>query len=40
MLDWHAFDRAIEAGYRDTVARIDEIKAAILIERRAVPTNT
>jgi NTE family protein len=36
MLDWRAFDRAIDAGYRSTVARIDEINAALLRERRGI----
>jgi NTE family protein len=34
MLDWKAFDRAIEAGYRGTIERIDEITDAVLLERR------
>lgn len=34
MLDWKAFDRAIEAGYRSALERIDEITAAVLAERR------
>jgi NTE family protein len=29
MLDWRAFDRAIDAGYRGTVERIDEIREAL-----------
>ena len=29
MLDWPAFDRAIEAGYRSTVERVDEIHEAL-----------
>ncbi|MDA0706618.1 MAG: hypothetical protein O2907_01355 [Proteobacteria bacterium] len=32
MLDWKAFDRAIEAGYRSTVERIDEIQDALTSE--------
>lgn len=33
MLDWKAFDRAIEAGYRNTIERIDEINDAIKRDR-------
>ena len=29
MLNWKAFDRAIEAGYRSTIERIDEIKESL-----------
>ncbi|MDA1062979.1 MAG: patatin-like phospholipase family protein [Proteobacteria bacterium] len=32
MLDWKAFDRAIEAGYRSTMERIDEIQEALTSE--------
>jgi len=34
MLDWKAFDRAIEAGYRSTVERIDEISDSLQRDRR------
>jgi NTE family protein len=34
MLDWKAFDRAIEAGYRGTIERIDEVTAAVQRDRR------
>lgn len=36
MLDWKAFDRAIEAGYRHTVERIDEISASLQCDGRGV----
>jgi len=36
MLDWHAFDRAIEAGYRSTAERMDEIKKALVHDRRKI----
>ena len=36
ILDWKAFDRALEAGYRSTNERMDEIKDSILRERRNV----
>lgn len=36
MLDWKAFDRAIDAGYRSTIERIDEINAAL---QRASPAS-
>lgn len=37
MLDWRAFDRAIEAGYRDTAERIDEIRDALCVARYQDP---
>ena len=36
ILDWSAFDRAIEAGYRDTIGRLDEIKNALDSDRRNI----
>ena len=37
ILDWRAFDRAIEAGYRSTMERMDEIQVAIRGQRKAEP---
>jgi NTE family protein len=34
ILDWRAFDRAIDAGYRSTLERLDAIKAALESDRR------
>lgn len=31
MLDWKAFDRAIDAGYCDTIERIDEVRDALRV---------
>ena len=36
MLDWRAFDRAIEAGYRNAVERMDEIRDALVHDRRVL----
>ena len=36
VLDWRAFDRAIDAGYRSTVERMDEIKKALIHDRRKI----
>ena len=36
MLDWRAFDQAIETGYRTTVERLDEIKEALIQDRRTI----
>ncbi|MDA0994836.1 MAG: patatin-like phospholipase family protein [Proteobacteria bacterium] len=33
ILDWRAFDRAIEAGYRSTMQRMEEIQAALKGDR-------
>lgn len=35
MLDWRAFDRAIEAGYRNAVQHMDAIRDALVHDRRA-----
>jgi NTE family protein len=37
ILDWRAFDRAIEAGYRSTIDRMEEILVAIEGQRKTVP---
>jgi NTE family protein len=34
MLDWNAFEKAIEAGYRSTLERMDEIHHSLVRERR------
>ena len=36
VLDWRAFDRAIEAGYRSTIERLDEIRLALESDRRQI----
>ncbi|MDH5215717.1 MAG: patatin-like phospholipase family protein, partial [Gammaproteobacteria bacterium] len=36
VLDWKAFDRALEAGYRHTLQRMPEIRAALERDRRGV----
>jgi NTE family protein len=35
MLDWKAFDRALEAGYRHASQRMPEIRAALERDRRS-----
>jgi len=37
ILDWRAFDRALDAGYQSTIEQMDDIETALKGDRRQVP---